>query len=168
MTLYELTEQYQNLLTMIEEIPEDAFLDTMEGLQGEIDEKIDGIVSVMKQLTAETEAIAREKEALDARIKKKERAVERMKGYLKLYMSVTGKTRVETARNVVSISNGTPRVVLDEAFMDWAIESKRTDLMKPIVPAKPEPDKVAIKKAIQDGAIVPFAKLEQSTALRYE
>lgn len=164
MTLYELSEQYQAFLDMIDEIPDDAFADTLEALEGEIDEKIDGIVSVMKNLTAEAAAIAHERDALDARIKSKEKHVARLKEYLKGYMMATGRTKIETARNVVGIANGTPRVILDDAFLDWAVESRRIDLLKP--PGKPEPDKAAIKKALQDGAIVPFAQLEQGTALR--
>lgn len=168
MTLYELSEQYQNLLAMMDEIPEDAFADTMEALEGEIEEKIDGIVSVIKVLTAEEEAILKEKEALDARAKAKERHVERLKGYLKSYMTMTGRTKVETARNVISIAPSTPKVILDEAFVKWAVESKRIDLLKPLAEPKFEADKAAIKKAIQDGADIPFAQLEQSTALRYK
>ncbi len=168
MTLYELSEQYQNLLAMMDEIPEDAFADTMEALEGEIEEKIDGIVSVIKALTAEEEAILKEKEALDARAKVKERHVERLKGYLKSYMTMTGRTKVETARNVISIASSTPKVVLDEAFIKWAVESKRIDLLKPLAEPKYEADKAAIKKAIQDGASIPFAQLEQSMALRYK
>ena len=50
MTLYELSEQYQNLLAMMDEIPEDAFADTMEALEGEVEEKIDGIVAAIMAL----------------------------------------------------------------------------------------------------------------------
>lgn len=166
MTLYELNEQYANFLAMIDEIPEDAFADTLEALEGEIEDKIDGIVSVMKTLTAEASAIAYERDALDERIKTKEKHVARLKEYLKNYMLMTGKKKVETARNVVGISIGTPKVVLDDAFIEWAVESRRIDLLKPLAKPKYEADKAAIKKAIQDGAIVPFASLEQSTALR--
>lgn len=166
MTLYELNEQYQAFLNMIDDIPEDAFADTLEALDGEIEEKIDGIVSVIKTLTAEAEAITRERESLDQRIKAKEKHVARLKGYLKEYMSSTGKSKVETPRNIISLANCTSKVVLDDAFLAWAVESKRVDLLKPVAEPKPEADKAAIKKAIQDGAAIPFAHLEQSVALR--
>lgn len=168
MTLYELSEQYQNLLAMIDEIPEDAFADTLEALNGEIEEKIDGIVSVMKTLTAEAEAISREREALDQRVKTKEKHVERLKGYLKSYMTTAGVGKVETPRNMISIAQCSPKVVIDDAFYAWAVESKRVDLLKPMAEPKPEADKAAIKKALQDGAVVPFAHLEQGVALRYK
>ena len=168
MTLYELSSQYQNLLAMIDEIPEDAFADTLEALEGEIEDKIDGIVSVMKTLTAEAEAITREKESLEQRIKSKQKHVERLKSYLKDYMGATGRVRVETPRNMISIAQCSPKVVIDESFYAWAIESKRVDLLKPMAEPKPEADKAAIKKALQDGAVVPFAHLEQGVALRFK
>lgn len=168
MTLYELSEQYQNLLAMIDEIPEDAFADTLEALEGEIEDKIDGIVSVMKTLTAEAEAITREKESLEQRIKSKQKHVERLESYLKDYMGATGRVRVETPRNMISIAQCSPKVVIDESFYAWAIESKRIDLLKPVVEPKPEADKAAIKKALQDGATIPFAHLEHGVALRFK
>ena len=44
MTLYELTGEWQQVLSMMEDpdVPEEAVRDTLEGLSGEIEEKADG------------------------------------------------------------------------------------------------------------------------------
>ena len=53
-TLYELTNDYLTLLDMAEDpdIDEQALIDTMEGIEGEIEIKADGYARVMKQLEA--------------------------------------------------------------------------------------------------------------------
>ena len=53
-TLYELTQDYQALLEMMEDT-EDAqvVIDTLEGVEGEIEIKADGYAKVMRQLEGE-------------------------------------------------------------------------------------------------------------------
>ena len=162
MNLYELAKSWNDLLSMMDEIPEDALRDTLEGIEGEFDEKVDNIACVIKQLTSEAEAIQDEIKSLESRRNAKKQKAEYLRGYLKQQMSSVGKTRVESARNCIRISKSAPKLVLGEAFMDWAKESRRVDLL---THPEPAPDKTAIKKAIQDGAIIPFATLEDGMSL---
>jgi len=162
MTLYELAANWNEFLAHLDEIPEEAVTDTLAAIEGEFEEKVDSIAVIMKQLDAEAEAIEKEAAALTVRAKSKRKKIEWFKGYIKQQMQAVGKKKIETARNVIVLSGAAPKVVLDEAFLDWAVESKRLDLLKT---AKPTPDKTAIKKALQDGAIIPFAMLEESTSL---
>ncbi len=52
-TLHTLTEQYNHLLDCLydEDYDEETLLDTLEGLEGEIEEKADGYAKVMQRLT---------------------------------------------------------------------------------------------------------------------
>ena len=45
-SIYELTEDYMNLLAMAEDpdIDEQAFMDTLEGIEGALEDKADGYV----------------------------------------------------------------------------------------------------------------------------
>ena len=76
MNLYELAKSWNDLLSMMDEIPEDALRDTLEGIEGEFDEKADNIACVIKQLTAESEAIQEEIKALESRRKAKNQKAE--------------------------------------------------------------------------------------------
>ena len=68
--LYQLTQQYQTLLGMIEDgdIPEEAIADTLESLTGEIEDTVDSVACIVKQLAAEAEGIKGEETALALRL----------------------------------------------------------------------------------------------------
>ena len=58
MKLYELTDQYNQLLEMADcDIPEDVLRDTLESISQEFDEKADSIACLIKDLDAEANAI---------------------------------------------------------------------------------------------------------------
>ena len=52
MTLYELTNDYMNLLELAEDpdIDEQAFLDTLEGIDGALEDKAEGYAKVIRTL----------------------------------------------------------------------------------------------------------------------
>lgn len=59
MTLFELTGQFMQLWDMIDdqEIDDDVILDTLEGIDGEIEIKADGYAKVLAQIDATAAAI---------------------------------------------------------------------------------------------------------------
>ena len=65
-TLYELTEQYQQLLQLLEDPDEDprVIADTMEGIEGELEDKADGYGRIIRQLEAESASLKAEEERL--------------------------------------------------------------------------------------------------------
>ena len=102
-TLYELTAQYAELLNAIEseEIPEEAISDTLEALDGELDEKIDSVACIVKQLDSEAGAIKAEKAALAERQSVKEHQRDRLKDYIRQAMELAGKKKIETFMKTV-------------------------------------------------------------------
>lgn len=159
MTLYELMSDYENFLIAVEngDIPEDAIADTLEAIEGTIDEKIDSIACMMKSLEAEEAAIKAEEDRLAQRRKVKTNTRERLKSYLSEMLLAMGKTEFESARNKISFRKTPGKVVLDDekAFIEWA--SQNDDSL--LTYGKPTVNKTAIKEAIDSGKEIQGAKI---------
>ena len=81
MKLYEITELFMRFASMVEngEIEEDAIADTLESIEGELEEKADNIACLIKSWQAEAEAIKAEEKALAERRKVKENQINNLK-----------------------------------------------------------------------------------------
>ena len=116
MTLYELTGEWQQVLSMMEDpdVPEEAVRNTLEGLSGEIEEKADGYAKVMRQLQAEAEAIEKEEERLNDRRDHLMSRIVSMKSALMEAMRATGKTKFKTTLFSFGIRKaGMKKLVID-------------------------------------------------------
>lgn len=162
MSLYQLTKEWQALYDQIENIPEDAFQDTLEAIEGEFDDKVDNIACFIKDLDAEADKIKEERDALKQREDAKRTKANRLREYLKDQMIAIGKKKVETPRNLVTLAKSAPRVETDEEFIAWA--EKSADFLLNYEP--PKPNKKAIQQAIKDGVSVMHVRLENRQALR--
>ena len=156
--LYELTGQYMDLLNAIESggVPEEAIPDTLEGLSGELDEKIDSVACIVKQLDSEAAAIKAEKAALAERQSVKEHQRDRLKDYIRQAMQLAGKKKVETARNCVSVGKAQPKAVITD--LD-ALKS-RNDIWKPYDYRETNVDKTSLKTLLQAGEQFSGAELQ--------
>ena len=162
-SLYSLTTEFATLLDAISEgeIPEEAIADTLEGLQGELDEKIDSVLDAYKTLKAEAEAIRAEEKRLAERRKRKEAAGEQIKEYLASELKKIGKATHESARHHVSFRRSSRVVITDEdAFIKWALDNDRDDLYR--VKVLRDPDKDALSKAGE----IPFVTLEENSNIQ--
>ena len=67
--LYSLTEEYLELLQMLEdeEVDEQLIIDTLEGLDGEIEIKADNYAKLIKHIESNNEAIKKEVDRLTNR-----------------------------------------------------------------------------------------------------
>lgn len=165
MKLYELTEQYASLLELAEDgdIPEDVFEDTLEALSGEIDDKIDGVCGVIKNLSADADALIAEATKLGERAKAKAKRCERLEGYLSDMLQKLGRTNFENSRHVVKFNKGERLVFTDEAAVIEYLSEHYPDLVK--VKTEAKPDKTGIKKMIKDGTEIPFAVTEVTMSI---
>lgn len=120
MTLYELTAEYQQLLELAEDpdVDEQTLTDTMDGLEGEIEAKADGYAKVMKQMSADAEAIKAEEQRLYNRRKSIEANVDRMKNSLKGAMLLTGKTKFKTELFSFGIQKNPAKVIMETEDVD--------------------------------------------------
>ena len=97
-TLYELTRDYETLLHMLfdEEEDEQCILDTLEGIEGEIETKADGYAKVIRNMELSVAGIRDEQDRLQSRKKMIERNISRLKKHLFDAMKFTGKTKFKT------------------------------------------------------------------------
>ena len=162
MKLYELSKDYENLILAIEngEVPEEAIADTLESIELMLDDKADNIACWIKQLTAEAEAIKAEEDKLKARRTAKLNRAERLTEYLAECLTNAGRTKIETARNVISFRKTPPKVVFDDekAFVEWAVVNADTLLNY----GKPTVNKTAVKAAIEIGWNFAGVRIESS------
>jgi len=163
MTLYDLTSDYLNLLELAEDpdINEQAFLDTLEGIEGALEDKADNYAKIMRMLDGDALAIREEERRLEARRKTVENNIKRMKQSLQTMMELTGKTKFKTQLFSFGIQNNPASVVMDEQYIENIPERflKYKD---------PDIDRKAIKDAIKAGDedAMGIAHLEQTRGLR--
>ncbi len=159
-TLYELTVELETLLYLAEDPDTDpeVIRDTMEGVEGEFEIKAEGYAKVIAQLSMEADGLKAEIERLSARKTTMENNAKRMKKILEEAMIRTGNRKFKTPLFSFRIQKNTPSVVLD------------TDQIpeKYLIPQDPKIDKVAIKKALNDGDedAAKIAHLESTESIR--
>jgi len=154
MKLYEIKEQFLRLADM--ELDEQTMNDTLESLAFELEEKADNIACLIKQLTAESEAIKAESKNLADRAKAKEAKADKLTQYLFETFKAVGADKVETARNVIAIKKNPCSVVLDEGFSVSEYMVEKVSI---------QPDKEKIKNDLKFGVEIAGARLEQKERL---
>ena len=161
-TLYELTEDYMNLLALAEDpdIDEQAFLDTLDGIEGAIEVKAENYAKIMRQLEADAAACDAESKRLKNKSKTIENNIKRMKQALQYAMQATGKTKFKTALFSFGIQKNSASVVMDEQYIENIPE-------RFLVRKDPEINRKAIRDAINAGEdLTGLAHLESTESLR--
>ena len=162
MTLYEITGMYETLLQMAEDpdVDPEVLKDTMEGIEGEFDDKADGYAKVIAQLKAEAEVIKKEADRLTARKRALEANAERIKATLEAAMIAADRRKFKTALFSFGIQKNPPKVVMDTDDI-MAIPPEYIILPEPVA------DLTAIKDALKQGIeLEGIAHLEQGESLR--
>lgn len=159
MTLYELTGAYLQLQEMLydEDADPDAIWDTLESIDGDIEEKADGYAKIISQMSADSDTLGKEIERLTNRKKSLDHSIDWLKRQLKASMETTGKTKFKTKLFSFSIANNPASLVIDDPHM---IPSDY------LVAQEPKIDKTAIKRAMDQGIdFSGIAHLEKTTRL---
>jgi hypothetical protein len=156
MKLYELGGEYRQLERMFDDVLTDedfgqAILDTMEGLQGVIEDKATNVVKFIKNLEAEAAEAGTEIRRLQARKASRINQVESLRVYLRDCLIATDTPKVKNALFTISVTKGRDSVVVDDARL--LPQSMRTEETVYKV------DKKAVKDAIDDGADVDGARI---------
>lgn len=153
-TLYEITGDYLRLLEMLEEdesIDEQAFKDTLEGIEGEFEIKADGYARVLKELNAKSLKFKAEIERMTAKMNAINNNSERLKQHLYKNMKATGKTKFKTDLFSFGIQkNGglQPMEIVPDADI-------------PDEYCRKEPDNMKIREELKNGAELPFVVLKE-------
>lgn len=155
-TLYELTNEYQQLLDLIQsgDYDEQLLSDTMEGLGGEIEIKADGYAKVIKEIEGNVATIKAEIDRLGAKKSLLDNSIKRLKSSLETSMRATGKTKFKTDLFSFGIQkNPASLIITGDVPSEY------------LIPQEPKVDNKTIKELLKQQEL-PFAHLEQGESLR--
>ena len=104
--LYELTEEWESIAEMLYdgETDEQVILDTLESIEGEIEDKADNYAKLIKSMLADAEALKAEAARLTARRMSLENRAQRLKDTLQANLEFIGKTKFKTVLFCFSVS----------------------------------------------------------------
>lgn len=151
-TLHEITGQYLELYEMMEsadELEMKIIADTLDGMDGELEEKADGYAKIMAELDAEAVKFEKEADRLAARAEQLRNRIRVLKDRLKAAMILCDRRKFKTDFYSFAIcKNG------GVAPMEVDATAVPDDYMKKI------PDTSKIREALNAGEILPFAELK--------
>lgn len=161
-SLYELTSDWLQLMDMLEnqEADEDVIRDTLEGIEGEIEDKMQNCVFCIRNLENLKAGFKREKERMAHGEESCDNRIKSLKKYMQQCMELTGLEKIKTKLSSIWIQNNQPSVVVDaENVDDIPIEY--------LVVQEPKVDKKKIAEDIKAGVdLYGIAHLEYSRSLR--
>lgn len=161
-TIYELTENYKTVEEMLcdEEMDTQTILDTLEAIDGEIEEKADNYAKIMRNLRAEADALKAEEERLYKRRKSREEREKLLKNTLQANLEFIGKTKFKTALFTFSVAANGGKQPL-------TITDNLGDVPgKYLIPQPPKVDTDAVRELLETKE-VDWAHLEpRGTSLR--
>ena len=153
--LYELTDNYLKVLEMAQE-DEDGYLDTLESIEFEIEEKADGIAKVLAELNGDVNMLKAEEERLYNKRKAIENNAKKLKTYLEEQMILLDKKKFKTELFSFNVQKNAPSLEvarednIPEEFYITERKLQRSELLK----------------AIKEGLEVEGIGLKQSESLR--
>ena len=161
MKLFELSTQYAQLVDILEAAQSgeeaadlEVISDTLDAIEGAIEEKADSIARIMAELSGVELAISAEVERLSKRAATIKKQKESLKSYLMAAMETAGKEKFKTNFYSYSIRNNSPSVqIVDESLIP--AEYIRTKI-------ETAPDKKAIAELLKQKIEVAGCALVQS------
>lgn len=150
--LYELTNDWNTVANMLydEDVDEQMVLDTLESIEGDIEDKADGYAKIIKELEAKSKARKEEAKRLTDSAKTFENKVKFLKQNLFNTMKETGKTKFTTDLFSFNIAkNGG----LQKITIDGEVPEEYTKITI-------EPDMDKIRERLKILGDLPFAHLE--------
>lgn len=115
-TLHEITDKHRELEKLAEESEDmaQAVADTMEGIEGEFNDKALSLVNVMKNIGAGIPSIDAEIARLTARKKTIENNQKHMVNYLQSNMEGSGISKIECPLFTITLAKGRDMVQVDD------------------------------------------------------
>lgn len=160
MNLYNLTEQYQDLLDLAADGGDREQLDEMlDGLGGKIEEKIGNTACVVRSLELQGDVLDAEIKRLQARKSSMLNNAAYLKERMQASMTVLERDKIKTPLFTVGIQNNPPKVVVVDEF---AIPETYF--------YTPQPQRSLMKKEVTDawrrGENVPGVEIVQEKSIR--
>ena len=160
--LYQLAAEYRQAQSdLIDlDLDEQTIADTLEGLSGTLEAKATNVGFMIRNLEGLAFQIKDAEVAMAARRKAIENRAEAIRAYLLNNMVACNISKIESPYFALTVRKNPAKVVIDDA---GAIPC---DLYRYPEAPPPEPDKKAIKAAIESGVSVAGAHLEQGVSLQ--
>lgn len=156
--LYEIARNKAELERLMEygDLDPQAIIDTLEAVEGELNEKAVNVAKVARNIDAAAAAVRQAGKDMLDRAARMEKRAESIRQYLLMNMLFSGITKIECPQFVIAVKHNPPAVVIDdEKFIPAEY------LTQPEPPA-PRPDKMKIRDALKAGEDVPGCRLVQS------
>lgn len=152
MTLYDIQGEFLQLYQMAtEDGDEQAFLDTLESLQGELEVKAGGYTNIIKQLEMEMNECDKAMNAFKAKKELRANHIKRMKEALINAMDIAGLDELPAG-------NYTLKIAKNGGVQPLKIDGDVPDTFMKVVY---EVDNAKIRDALKEGQELEFAHLEE-------
>ena len=151
--LYQIVSEYRQQLDALAELDIDAqtYADTLDGMQGELQDKLRAVIAYSIDLEIEATGAAAASKRMKERAESIENRVKWLREYALTAMEATGVAEVSTDEWAAKVAKKPPSVVIAEGA-ELPAEYIRTTV-------KTEPDKAALKAALVAGKVVPGVSL---------
>ncbi|MGM9924661.1 MAG: siphovirus Gp157 family protein [Bacillus sp. (in: firmicutes)] len=155
--LYELNQQYNQLLEMAGDLDPQVLKDTLESIKESIEDKAENTAKLIRSWEAEAKAIKEEEKRLAERRKSLEKRVDNTKAYLFEQMELAGMEKVKRPTLTISIANNPPSVqVIDPEKIPSFF----------MIEQEPKIDKKAILEALKNGTEIDGCTIKREKGLR--
>lgn len=157
MNLFELTQNYQNVLEIAEQLDAETLKDTLDSIDEAINVKVENTAYVIKTLDANVAAIDTEIKRLQAMKSAQTNNAKNLKLYIQESMEKVGLDKVEGKLIKVAIQNNKQSVnVLDEKKipLDFFVEQE------------PKLDKATLLESLKEGKEIEGAEINQTRSIR--
>ena len=155
--LYELAQQHRELEALADttdDLPPEVIRDTLEALEGTIQQKAISVAAFVANVEANAEMVEGAAKALAARAARMRRRGDQVRAYLLFNLQATGITKIESPEFTIALRNNPESVRLADG-----VELPEEFLVQQPAPP-PKPDKKALKDALKAGRLIDGAWLE--------
>jgi len=158
---FELAAQYRQLAELLAERNDDeqVIADTLDSISGPLDERLENLAKMVRNIEAADNGVLQTMENLQARHVALQRAAQRGRQLILDLMRTAGRDRATTALFALAVKKNPPCVVVD------CEEALPSQYFIHHEPPPPTPDKKAIAAALKAGTPVPGAHVEQGMRL---
>lgn len=152
MNLYDLTADWESVYQMLDDpdIPEDAIMDSLEGIEMIMEDKADSIAKILNAMDGDIGATDAEIKRLQARNASRKNRAAWLKKSLEDMMRTTGKTKFKTALFSFGIQKNGGKLPVE--FVSGC--NVPAEWLKP-----GDPDTTRIREHLEAGNILDFATL---------
>ncbi|ECF1703310.1 siphovirus Gp157 family protein [Salmonella enterica subsp. enterica] len=148
-TAIAIAKDYASLLDLLEtsdELTPEMIADTLEGIEGELGDKLDAMMVICRNLLGNASVCAEEMERLTARKKSFEGKENALRKHMLACLQAAGLDKLKTAKNTFTDAIGSLRVVIDnEDKIPDEYEGVQLIDVKTVI----TPNKKAIKEVIE-------------------